>query len=119
MEINTKEFKNLIFDFEKDCKYQGKKNIILDFYADWCQPCKVIAKTLAELEKDFPKVECYKINSEEEYSLNEFFKIRNLPTLVFIPIKGEPKIISGNFNKNKLESMIREQFNLQKAESVY
>lgn len=116
-EITTIDFRESIFDFKSQTPWKSKstKPIILDFFADWCQPCKTIARTLAEVKKELKDVEFYKIDSEKEFELTEFFKIKNLPTLIFIPIEGEIKVITGNLTKNKIQEIIRETFKFEET----
>ena len=117
IEITTNDFRESIFDFKSQSPWKSKstKPIILDFYADWCQPCKQISRTLSEIKKEYKDVEIYKIDSEKEFELTEFFKIRNLPTLIFIPIDGELKTFTGNLSKNKIQDIIKDIFKYEEA----
>jgi thioredoxin 1 len=112
IEINTKEFRNLVFDINSNKpSLKSSKPVILDFYAEWCMPCKAISKTLNELSLEFDEFEFYKINSEESYELTEYFKIKNLPTLILIPTEGEIKVLNGNVPKSKLIEAFNNTFN--------
>jgi thioredoxin len=95
----TKEtFKNKVFNYEtnKEWKFEGDKPCIIDFYADWCGPCKVVAPVLEELALDFKeKMDIYKVNTEEEQELALIFGIRSIPSFLFVPVTGQPQMAMG------------------------
>src|SRR5688572_29099711 len=110
--LNYKEFKSEIFDFEteKEWKYAGKLPAIIDFYADWCGPCKAIAPVLEELAEEYEgQLMIYKIDTEKEAELSSLFGIQSIPTLLFIPTEGAPMMQKGALPKNILEEVIREK----------
>ncbi|MCK9477738.1 MAG: thioredoxin domain-containing protein [Candidatus Muirbacterium halophilum] len=84
--------------------YKGK-TIILDFYADWCQPCKPQETILKELSKEYGEIEFYKVNVEEEYELAELFSIKSLPTVIICG--KETKKFVGFTTAQKLETAIK------------
>jgi len=104
----TKEtFKSKVFNYEvnKEWKFEGKKPCIIDFYADWCGPCKMVAPVLEELAKDFKdKMDVYKVNTEEEQELASIFGIRSIPSFLFVPVDGKPQMAMGALPK---ETFIR------------
>jgi thioredoxin 1 len=105
-------FREKIFDFEteSDWKYAGSLPAIVDFYADWCGPCKAIAPVLEELSKEYEgKIEIYKIDTEKEAALSEVFGIQSIPTLLFIPMTGDPMLQKGAVPKNSLQQVIEEK----------
>ena len=106
MEHLTKEtFLNKVFDFEKnkDWTFEGKLPCLIDFYADWCQPCKVVAPILEELAKEYEgKINIYKVNTEEETELAAAFGIRSIPSLLFCPSEGQPQMAQGALPKETL-----------------
>jgi thioredoxin 1 len=108
----TKEtFMEKVFDFEKnkDWKYQGDLPSIIDFYADWCGPCKMIAPVLEELSKEYEgKLHIYKVNTEEEQELSAAFGIQSIPTLIFIPMEGEPRMAQGALPKDALKNILKD-----------
>ena len=107
--LNKESFKTEVFDYEtqKEWKYNGKAPAILDFYADWCGPCKMLAPVLEELQKEYDgKIQVYKVDTEKEKELAAIFGIRSLPTIVFIPADGEPQAAMGFKNKEQMEEMI-------------
>ncbi len=109
--ISTKEFKEAIYDFEKESDFHNKqdKPIIIDFYADWCGPCKVVAPILEELEKE-GNFTLYKVDTDEEYDLSNYFNIRSIPTLVFVPLKGQPASHTGAYPKSEIKKLINKYF---------
>ena len=103
-EYLTKEtFKSKVFDYEKnkDWKFEGDKPCIVDFYADWCGPCKMVAPVLEELSEAFSgKLNVYKINTEEEQELASVFGIRSIPSFLFVPVSGQPQMAMGALPKD-------------------
>jgi len=95
----TKEsFIEKVFDFssEKDWNFKGERPALIDFYADWCGPCKVVAPIMEDLSKEFDgKVDIYKIDTEAEQELSGMFGIRNIPSILFIPMQGQPMMHAG------------------------
>jgi len=108
----TKEtFLAKVFDFEKnkEWKFEGKLPCILDFYADWCVPCKMVAPILEELANEYAgKINIYKINTEEEQELAGEFKIRSIPSMLFVPLGEPPQMVVGALPKESLKKAIRE-----------
>ena len=110
MEHLTKEtFLNKVFNYEqnKDWKFEGELPCLIDFYADWCQPCKIVAPILEELSKEYDgKINIYKINTEEETELAAAFGIRSIPSLLFCPKDGQPQMAMGALPKDNLKQAI-------------
>jgi thioredoxin 1 len=117
LEHLTKEtFKTKIFNYEenKDWKYEGIRPAIIDFYADWCGPCKMIAPILEELHKEYEdKLDIYKVNTEEENELSEMFGIQSIPSLLFIPVTGQPQMAKGALPKETFIQAISDIFNIK------
>lgn len=91
-----------IFDFEKskEWKYKGTKPAIIDLYADWCGPCKMIAPTMKDLAKEYAgKINVYKVDVDRQKELAAFFNAKSIPLVVYIPLKGEPQFIRGAADK--------------------
>lgn len=112
IQINTQGFKEKIFDYEKgqEWKYAGSIPAVVDFYADWCGPCKAIAPALEELSEEYAgKVVIYKIDTESEQELSSLFGIQSIPTLLFIPVNGNPMVQKGALPKNVLKQVIDEK----------
>lgn len=111
MEFLTKEsFKEKIFDFEvnKEWKFAGKRPCIIDFYADWCGPCKAVAPVLEKLSVEYNgKVDFYKINTEEQQELAGMFGIRSIPSLLFVPLNDKPQMATGALPRESFVEAIR------------
>lgn len=106
----TKEtFLSKVFNYEtnKEWKYEGTMPAIIDFYANWCGPCKMVAPILEELADEYKdKIKIYKINTEEEQELAGAFGIRSIPSLLFIPGEGQPQMAAGALPKETLKEVI-------------
>ena len=105
-------FKEKIFDYTKDeeWKYKGSVPAIVDFYAEWCGPCKAIAPGLEELSDEYKdQVVIYKIDTDKEQELSMLFGIQSIPTLLFIPKDGQPMMQKGSIPKNAFKQVIEER----------
>ena len=115
--LDTQGFKDKMFNYdtEQEWKFKGDKAAVIDFYADWCGPCKSIAPVLEELSDQYKdEVVIYKIDTDEETELSSLFGIQSIPTLLFIPLNGNPMVQKGALPKNVLQQIIEERL-LQKA----
>ncbi len=112
LEHLTKEtFLEKVFDYEKETewKYKGDKPALIDFYADWCQPCKIVAPILEELQEEYgDELVIYKIDTEDQQELAAVFGIRNIPSLLFIPKDGQPQMAVGALPKDTLIKAIED-----------
>jgi thioredoxin 1 len=109
IQLDKEGFKKEVFDYEasEEFKYIGKKSAIIDFYADWCAPCKALAPVLDELaDKYADDIIIYKIDTEAEQELSAMFNIRSIPTMLFIPLEGKPTMSNGALPKNELVKII-------------
>jgi thioredoxin 1 len=107
--INTNEFKTKIFNYEteKDWKFLGTRPAIIDFYADWCGPCKIQGPILDRISKKYEgKIDIYKIDTEKNQELSAAFGIRSIPSLLFIPLSGTPSMNPGLLQEAQLEQVI-------------
>ncbi len=107
--LTNSDFKTKVFNYEnsKEWKYEGDLPCIVDFYASWCGPCKMIAPTLEELSKEFDgKIKIYKIDVDEEKELARSFGIESIPTLWFCTAKGKPYIQMGALSKETFVELI-------------
>ena len=112
MEHLTKQtFLEKVFNYEtnKEWKFEGKLPCIIDFYADWCQPCKIVAPILEELAVEFEgKINIYKVNTEQEVELASAFGIRSIPSMLFCPAEGQPQMAVGALPKETLIQAIND-----------
>ena len=119
MEVLTIDtFKEKIFDFEndKEWNFSGPRPTIIDFYADWCGPCHMLAPVLDEVAQDYKgQVDIYKVNTEATPELAAMFGVRGIPAILFIPPQGEPSMSSGFMPKESFEQAIAELFQIQKG----
>ncbi|MEO8513741.1 MAG: thioredoxin [Ignavibacteria bacterium] len=109
--LTAAEFKQKVFNYEteKDWKFTGDKPVIIDFYADWCGPCKMVAPVLEELSKEYDgKVQIYKVDTETEQELASVFGIRSIPSILFIPKEGKPQMSTGAMQKAGFIQAIQE-----------
>ncbi len=108
--LTKEEFLNKVANYEanpNEWKYLGDKPAIIDFYADWCGPCKMIAPILEELAKEYDgKIYVYKVNTEQEQELAGAFGIRSIPSLLFVPMEGSPQMAMGALPKNSFKEAI-------------
>ncbi|MDD2806415.1 MAG: thioredoxin [Elusimicrobiales bacterium] len=114
--LTAEAFKTKVFDFEKnkEWKFAGDKPCIVDFYADWCGPCKMIAPVLDELSRKYAgKLDVYKINTDEEQALAAAFGIQSIPSMLFVPMAGKPQMAQGALPKGTLEKVIGDVLKVQ------
>ncbi len=112
MEHLTKDtFMQKVFNFEqnKEWKFEGELPCIIDFYADWCQPCKIVAPILDELAKEYEgKINIYKVDTEDQQELAGAFGIRSIPSMLFCPKEGQPQMAQGALPKESLIGAIND-----------
>ncbi len=111
MSLNKADFLNKVANYEtspSEWKFLGERPAIIDFYATWCGPCKMLSPVLEELAAEYAgKIDIYKINVEEEEELAGVFGVRSVPTLLFVPMEGAPQMAQGALPKNVLQEAIR------------
>jgi len=115
--LNVDTFKEKVFDFEnnKDWKFEGEAPCVIDFYADWCQPCKMVAPVLEELQEEYgSKLNIYKIDTEEQRELASMFGIQSIPSILFIPKEGKPQMAQGALPKETFEQAFKEVLDVSK-----
>lgn len=112
MEHLTKQtFLDKVFNYEKNKEWQFEGNLpcLIDFYADWCGPCKMVAPILEELSVEYKdKINIYKVDTEAEQELAAAFGIRSIPSLLFCPKDGKPQMAMGALPKDALKGVIDE-----------
>jgi thioredoxin 1 len=107
--LTNQGFKDHIFNYEEaqQWKYKGQLPAIIDFYADWCGPCKAVAPVLEELSVEYDgKIIIYKVDTEQEQELSAVFGISSIPTLLFIPVEGTPMMQAGAIPKKTFKQVI-------------
>ncbi len=109
--LTTKTFKDKVFNFEqnKEWKFAGNLPALIDFYADWCGPCKMVAPILEELAKEYNgKLQIYKVDTEQERELAAIFGIQSIPSLLFIPKEGQPQMAMGALPKDTFKQAFKD-----------
>jgi thioredoxin len=109
--LNTQSFIDKVFDFrnEPEWKFKGSIPVVIDFYADWCGPCKRVAPIMVELSGELKgKVQFYKVNTDMEQELANAFGIQSIPSIMFCPMQGKPTMTVGAYPKDEYVRMINE-----------
>lgn len=105
-------FLRKVYDYEtnpNEWKFLGARPALIDFYASWCGPCKALAPVLDELSKEYDgRVDIYKVNVDDEEELAALFKVRSIPTLLFVPMNGNPQVSMGAMSKAELAKRLDE-----------
>jgi thioredoxin len=113
IKLTAEQFKTDIFDYTKSEEWSYKDDVpaIIDFYADWCGPCKMLEPTLEELAKEYEgKVKIYKVDTEVEQELSGIFGIRSIPSMLFIPMGGkQPMMQAGALPKTAISKVIEDE----------
>jgi thioredoxin 1 len=120
IQLTTQDFKDKIFDYqkEKEWNYKGQVPVLIDFYADWCGPCKMVAPILEELSETYQgQLQIYKVDTEVESELASVFGIRSIPTFLFIPVDGDPMMQPGALPKKAFQQVIEERLLKKEAKS--
>ena len=120
IKITTQDFKDKIFDYTKsnEWSFSGELPAIIDFYADWCQPCKMVAPILEELSEEYAgKINIYKVDTEKEQELSSVFGIRSIPSILFIPKDGQPMMQPGALPKDTFVQVIEDELLKEKVDS--
>lgn len=114
--LDKQTFKEKVHNYEKnkEWNYLGNKPAIIDFYADWCAPCRQIAPIMEELAADYEgDLVVYKVDTEKQKELAAAFGISALPSILFVPVDGQPQLARGARPKEAYEETINNIFNIQ------
>ncbi len=109
--LTESEFKEKVFNYDihQEWKYEGDKPCIIDFYADWCNPCKMLSPVLDELMEEYQgAIQIYKINTEQERELSAKFGIQSIPSMLFVPMNEQPQMSVGLLPKDSLKKAIKD-----------
>ncbi len=104
-------FRKYVYDYQNDktWQYKGSKPAIIDFYADWCPPCRELSPLVEEVAKEYTgKIVVYKVNTDQQKALAQALGITGLPTLLFIPMNGKPQVVMGYVPKENLVKGVNE-----------
>lgn len=111
--LNYKEFINKVWDIEKNSNeyvFKGKTPAIVDFYADWCGPCRKAAPIMEKLASDYEgRLSIYKVNIDQEKDLARAFNVKSIPTMLFLPMEGKPMIQVGLMSESEYRKVVEEQ----------
>ena len=111
--LTVETFKSKIWNYEKNPQewvYEGSEPAIIDFYADWCKPCKMVAPVLEEIAQDYQgKLKVYKIDTQVEKELAAVFQISSIPAFLYIPAQGQPRMDRGYKDKAAFERIIQQE----------
>lgn len=117
--LTVETFKEKIYNYEKNPDswiFEGELPCLVDFYADWCKPCKLIAPIMEELAIEYKgKINIYKVNTEQQRELSTLFGIKSIPSVLFIPMNGKPQMSTGALPKESFKQVIDEFLLEQKA----
>ena len=110
-QMSTDMFRTLVYDYQKNPKdwmYAGTQPCIIDFYADWCRPCKMVAPVMEELAQQYKgKVVFYKVNVDQEKELAQMFNIQSIPAILYVPANGKPQMAVGMSGKEEYIQQIK------------
>ncbi len=107
--LSKDSFLEKVFNYEenKEWEFKGEIPAIIDFYADWCGPCKTLSPILEQLSEQYEgKVKIYKVDTEAEKELSAMFGIRSIPSMLFCPINEDPQMANGALPKKQIEEII-------------
>ncbi len=114
--LTKKTFLSKVFNYEvtKEWKFEGQRPCVIDFYADWCAPCRMVSPVLEDLAKEYAgKLDIYKVDTEEEFELASVFGIRNIPSILFVPLSGQPQMAMGALPKETFMEAFRDVLGIE------
>ncbi|MBI9065940.1 MAG: thioredoxin [Salinivirgaceae bacterium] len=114
--LTTDTFKEKVFNFEenKEWKFEGDLPCVIDFYADWCGPCKMVAPVLEELSAEYNgKLNIYKVDTEDQRELSAMFGVQSIPSILFVPKDGQPQMAQGALPKDSFKQAFKDVFSVE------
>ena len=106
--ITSEQFIKLVADYRKEWKFVGKKPCVVDFYADWCRPCKMMEPSFAKMaEKYAGKVDFYKINVDFNKAISSAYQITGIPTLFFCSMDGKMNRVAGYLTEEQIDANVK------------
>jgi thioredoxin len=122
VQMGKANFIDIVMDYEKNPNawiYKGEKPCVVDFYADWCRPCKMVAPIMEELAKEYEgRINIYKVNVDNEKELSQFFRIESIPAILFVPQNGEPSMQAGAMTKEQYKQIFDDFLLKKKADTT-
>jgi thioredoxin len=115
--LTKEKFLDKVFNYEKnkEWNFEGELPCLIDFYADWCGPCKMVAPVLEELQKEYgDNLVIYKVDTEDQQELAGMFGIQSIPSLLFVPKEGQPQMAMGALPKQSFEKAIADVLQVEK-----
>lgn len=114
--LTVETFKTKVFDYttNKEWNFVGEKPAIIDFWAEWCSPCKMVAPILEELDLEYEDIDIYKVDTDKENELASVFQIQSIPSLLFVPKDGQPQMAMGALPKATFEQAIKDVLGVEK-----
>jgi len=116
--LTKQTFIEKVFDFEqeKEWKYKGELPAIIDFWAPWCGPCRMVSPVLDKIAEEYAgKLVVYKVNTDEEQELAGAFGIQSIPSILFVPLKDQPQMAVGALPKETLVQAIKDVLGVEAA----
>ncbi|HRP02874.1 MAG TPA: thioredoxin [Candidatus Kapabacteria bacterium] len=113
--LSKQEFLDKVFDYEnkQEWEFAGSKPVVIDFYADWCGPCRMLSPIMEELAKEFEgKIDIYKVDTEAEQELAAAFGIKSIPSILFVPINDKPVMAVGALPKQEFVKAFSDIFGI-------
>ncbi len=111
-QLTAATFKEKVYNYDKNpdnWEFEGKIPCVVDFYADWCKPCKMVAPIMEELAEEYKgKINIYKVNTDQQRELSKMFGIKSIPSVLFVPMSGKPQMSTGALPKESFKQVIDE-----------
>lgn len=122
IQMDKQMFLDRVYNYElnpKEWVFAGNKPVIIDFYADWCKPCQIIAPIMDELAKDYSgQIDIYKVDTDKQQELASAFGIQSIPAILFVPKTGTPQMYTGAFQKDEYHKIIKEKLLITQNEQL-